>query len=156
MPDGCSERSKLNSKEQNGRSGESRAVISGMTRGGEFYWHLSQVIVQMHSSFHFTQRYNWIKLNNRLFLILNTMNKIRTKLDAYMQIQIWFPLLSISFWIIKAQNKAVQKKKTTSWKRDHFSLILLPVMRGGASWLRAQASTTSPTFTSQSSLVFLN
>lgn len=116
MPDGCLERSKLNSKEQNGRSGESRAVISGMTRGGEFYWHLSQVIVQMHSSFHFTQRYNWIKLNNRLFLILNTMNKIRTKLDAYMQIQIWFPLLSISFWIIKAQNKAVQKKKQQAEK----------------------------------------
>lgn len=44
------------------------------------------------------------------------MNKIRTKLDAYMQIQIWFPLLSISFWIIKAQNKAVQKKNQQAEK----------------------------------------
>lgn len=52
MPDGCSERSKLNSKEKNGRSGESWPVILGMARGGEFYWHRAQVITQMHSRFH--------------------------------------------------------------------------------------------------------
>lgn len=155
MPDGCSERSKLNSKEQNGRSGESQPVISGMMRGGEFYWHTTQVIAQMRSGFHFSEI--WLtELSEITDFFSFWIQGIRLEQSwmAHMQIQIWFPLLSISFWIIKAQKKAVQK--TTSWKRDHFSLTLLPVMRGGTPWFRAQPSTTSPAFTPQSSLVFLN
>lgn len=121
MPDGCSERSKLNSKEQNGRSGESQPVISGMTRGGEFHWHTTQVIAQMHSGFHFSEI--WLtELSEITDFFSFWIQGIRLEQNwtAHMQIQIWFPLLSISFWIIKAQKKAVQK--TNKLKKGSFQL----------------------------------
>lgn len=121
MPDGCSERSKLNSKEQNGRSGESRPVISGMTRGGEFYWCRSQVIIRMHSNFHFSEI--WLTELSEItdfFSFWIQWIRLEQSWTEYMQIQIWFPLLSISFWIIKAQKKAVQKNNKL--KKGSFQL----------------------------------
>lgn len=121
MPDGCSERSKLNSKEQNGRSGESQPVISGLKRGGEFYWHKSQVIAQMDSSFHFSEI--WLTELSEItdfFSFWVWGIRLERSWTTHMQIQIWFPLLSISFWIIEAQKKAVQKNNKL--KKGSFQL----------------------------------